>query len=208
MEMSQSRRRPYRPLKQRGFTLIETMVAIAVLTIGLMGAAALMTRMLSDSGRSRYMSVAAILASEKLEDLNRFPADDPAVVVPGGPTAGSLTADTSQTVTVGANTETVDYFDVVQLSSSNGEISETFSGKDAAGSTVFTTITHQPDGTVVTATAGALPPLGTDTLIFNRRWVIEKDQPVSGVRRVTVLVTLKNPVLAQTITFQNSMVRP
>jgi hypothetical protein len=38
--------------------------------------------------------------------------------------------------------------------------------------------------------------------------VIEKDQPVSGVRRVTVLVTLKNPVLAQTITFQNSMVRP
>jgi Tfp pilus assembly protein PilV len=135
------------------------MVAIAVLTIGLMGAAALMTRMLSDSGRSRYMSVAAILASEKLEDLNRFPADDPAVVVPGGPTAGSLTADTSQTVTVGANTETVDYFDVVQLSSGTGGISETSSGKDSAGSTVFTTITHQPDGTVVTAVTAALPPL-------------------------------------------------
>ena len=205
METSQSLRRP---VKQGGFTLIETMVAIAVLTIGLMGAAALMTRMLSDSGRSRYMSVAAILASEKLEDLNRFPADDPAVVVPSGPTAGSLTADTSQTVTVGVNTETVDYFDVVQLSSGNGGISETSSGKDSAGSTVFTTITHQPDGTVVTAVTAALPPLGTDTLIFNRRWVIEKDQPVSGVRRVTVLVTLKNPVLAQTITFQNSMVRP
>src|SRR3984893_11644127 len=205
METSQSLRRP---VKQGGFTLIETMVAIAVLTIGLMGAAALMTRMLSDSGRSRYMSVAAILASEKLEDLNRFPADDPAVVVPSGPTAGSLTADTSQSVTVGANTETVDYFDVVQLSSGNGGISENSRGKDGTGSTVYTTITHQPDGTVVSTVNAALPPVAQDTVTFNRRWVIEIDQPVVGVRRISVLVTLKNPLLSQAVTFQNSMVRP
>jgi prepilin-type N-terminal cleavage/methylation domain-containing protein len=205
METSQPHRKPR---QERGFTIIETMVAIAVLTIGLVGAAALMTQMLGNSGRSRYMSIAAMLASEKLEDLNRFPTDDPAIAVPAGPAAGSLTADTSQTVTVGANTETVDYFDVVQLSSGDGGISETSSGKDAAGNTVFTTITHKPDGTIVSTVAGALPPLAQDTLIFNRRWVIEKDQPVPGVRRVTVLVTLKNPVLSQTVTFQNSMVRP
>jgi prepilin-type N-terminal cleavage/methylation domain-containing protein len=205
METSQLRRNPQR---ERGFTIIETMVAIAVLTIGLVGAAALMTQMLSNSGRSRYMSIAAMLASEKLEDLNRFPADDPAIVVSAGPTAGSLTADTSQSVTVGANTETVDYFDVVQLSSGDGGISETSSGKDAAGNTVFTTITHKPDGTVVSTVGAALPPLAQDTLIFGRRWVIEKDQPLPGVSRITVLVTLKNPVLSQTITFQNSMVRP
>jgi prepilin-type N-terminal cleavage/methylation domain-containing protein len=205
MEISQS---PRKPSKQGGFTLAETMVAIAVLTIGLVGAAALMAQMVANSGRSRYMSIAAMLASEKLEDLNRFPANDPAIVVPGGPTAGSLTADTSQSVTVGANTESVDYFDVVQLSSANGGISETSSGKDAAGNTVYNTITHLPDGTVVSSVSGGLPPLATDTLIFNRRWVIEKDQPVGGVRRITVLVTLKNPVLSQTVTFQNSMVRP
>lgn len=201
-------RSSHKPRQQHGFTLVETMVAIAVLTIGLVGAAALMTQMLSNSGRSRYMSIAAMLASEKLEDLNRFPTNDPAVFVPAGPTAGSLAADTSQTVTVGANTETVDYYDVVQLSSGNGGISETSSGKDASGNTVFTTITHQPDGSIVSTVSGALPPLGQDTLIFNRRWVIERDQPVPGVRRITVLVTLKNPVLSQTITFQNSMVRP
>jgi prepilin-type N-terminal cleavage/methylation domain-containing protein len=194
--------------QQRGFTIIETMVAIAVLTIGLVGAAALMTQMLGNSGRSRYMSIATMLASEKLEDLNRFPTDDPAIAVPAGPTAGSLTADTSQTVTVGANTETVDYYDVVQLSSGEGGISETASGKDVAGNTVFTTIAHKPDGTIVSTVGAALPPLAQDTLIFNRRWVIEKDQPVPSVRRITVLVTLKNPVLSQTVTFQNSMVRP
>jgi prepilin-type N-terminal cleavage/methylation domain-containing protein len=205
METSRSRRKPR---KQRGFTILETIVAIAILTIGLVGAAALMAQMLGNSGRSRFMSIAAMLASEKLEDLNRFPANDPAIVVPAGPTAGSLTGDTSQSVTVGANTETVDYFDVVQLSSSNGGISETSSGKDAAGNTVFTTLTHQPDGTVVSTVGAALPPPGQDTLTFNRRWVIEKDQPVPGVRRVTVLVTLTNPVLSQSVTFQNSMVRP
>ena len=205
METSQSRRKRR---VQRGFTLIETIVAIAVLTIGLVGAAALMTQMLSNSGRSRYMSIAAMLATEKLEDLNRFPASDPAIAVVGGAMAGSLAADISQSVTVGANTETVDYFDVVQLSSGNGGISETSSGKDAAGNTVFTTITHQPDGTVVSTVGGALPPLAQDTLIFSRRWVIEGDQPAPGVRRITVLVTLKNPVLSQSVTFQNSMVRP
>jgi prepilin-type N-terminal cleavage/methylation domain-containing protein len=205
MEISQSLRKRG---KQGGFTLAETMVAIAVLTIGLVGTAALIAQMVGNSGHSRYMSIAAMLASEKLEDLNRFPTNDPAIVVPAGPTAGSLTADTSQSVTVGANTENVDYFDVVQLSSANGGISETSSGKDATGNTVYNTITHLPDGTVLPSVSGALPPLAPDTLIFNRRWVIEKDQPVAGVRRVTVLVTLKNPVLSQTVTFQNSMVRP
>jgi prepilin-type N-terminal cleavage/methylation domain-containing protein len=205
METLKSRRKTR---QQRGFTIVETIVAISVLTIGLVGAAALMAQMLGNSGRSRYMSIAAMLASEKLEDINRFPASDPAIAVASGATAGSLTADTSQTVTVGANSENVDYYDIVQLSSGNGGISETSSGKDATGATVYTTITHKPDGTVVSTVAGALPQLAQDTLIFNRRWVIEGDQPVSGVRRVTVLVTLKNPVLSQTVTFQNSMVRP
>ena len=43
---------------------------------------------------------------------------------------------------------------------------------------------------------------------FKRRWIIEMDQPVTGVRRITVLVTLENQQVQPPVTFQMSMVRP
>jgi len=81
----------HKPNRQRGFTLIETLAAILVLTIGLVGMAVLMSNMMTGGARSRYMSEAAMLASEKLEDLERYPAADPDVAVTSGATAGSLT---------------------------------------------------------------------------------------------------------------------
>ena len=78
--------------KQTGFTLIETMVAIVVLCIGLLSVAALMSQMVRGSSTSRYMSSAAMLASEKLEDLNRYASTDPTVAASP---AGSLGADTA-----------------------------------------------------------------------------------------------------------------
>ena len=52
-----------------GFTLMEVMVALVVLTIGLISIAFLMADVYKGSIRSRYMSLAATFASEKLEDL-------------------------------------------------------------------------------------------------------------------------------------------
>jgi len=45
-------------------------------------------------------------------------------------------------------------------------------------------------------------------MTFDRRWVIEQDQPVPGVRRITVLVTLMDKSIQPSVTFQMSMVRP
>ena len=191
---------------QRGFSFIELLAAIIILAVGLLGIAALMSQMNVGTAESRYMSTEAMLASEKLEDLNRYPSNDPSVAAPGG-VAGSLTADQSQSVTVGAVTENVDYFDTVQLSSGNGSISEVVTGTDAGGAPTYTTITHKPDGTVTSITANGAPPAPTsDMLAYKRRWVIEQDVPVTGVRRVTVLISLQS-VPNQT-TFQTSMVRP
>src|ERR1700693_5205545 len=101
---------PRKSLRDSGFTLIETMIALLVLTIGLVGTAALMTTTVSTTARSHLMGTAAMLASEKLEDLDRFDKNDPSVVA-----GGSLGADTAG------------YFDDVQISVDNGVISETTS---------------------------------------------------------------------------------
>ncbi|HEY2115807.1 MAG TPA: prepilin-type N-terminal cleavage/methylation domain-containing protein [Candidatus Angelobacter sp.] len=202
--MSKSHRKARR---QGGFALIETLIAITILAVGLLGVAALLAQLAGNSTQSRYMSTEALLASEKLDDLNRYPINDPAIAVTAGNTAGSLTADVTANVTVGVVTETVDYFDQVRISAGNGNMVETVSGKDVNGNTVYTTTTHAPDGSITVVT-GANPPAGTsDMLTFSRRWVIElnpANQP-AGVRRFTVLVSLNT--VAAPANFQATMMR-
>jgi hypothetical protein len=113
----------------------------------------------------------------------------------------------NQTVTVGASSEIVDYFDTVMISTGNGSISETLLGKDASGNTTYTTTTHEPDGTIAAVTSTTQPAATPDTLQFRRRWVIEKDSPVIGVRRITVAVLLTSPA-GPNVNFRMSMVRP
>src|SRR6266404_2831825 len=123
----------HKPKRQRGFTLIETLAAILVLTIGLVGMAVLMSNLMTGGARSRYMSEAAMLASEKLEDLERYPAADPDVAVTSGATADSLTSDVTASVTSNGATDNVDYLDTIQLSSPGGYISESYWGKWRSG---------------------------------------------------------------------------
>lgn len=183
------------------------MVAIVILGVGLLGAAALLAQLAGNSTTSRYMSTEALLASEKLDDLNRLPSVDPAIAVTVGDLAGSLDTDLTATVTTGGVTETVDYFDTIQISAGNGSMVETVSGKDPAGNDTFTTTTHSPDGTVTSVTANAPPPTTSDMVSFKRRWIIEQNVPglPAASRRITVAVFLQNAVGKEK--FQSSMVR-
>jgi prepilin-type N-terminal cleavage/methylation domain-containing protein len=172
--------------KQSGFTVLEVLVAILVLTIGLVGTAAMMSSTVNSTARSHLMSTAALLASEKLEDLGRYSAGD--VPVQAG---GSLVADSAG------------YFDNVQISVDNGAINET-----TMTNGVSTSYVQQPlTGMTVTQGAG-LPAVTSDTLTFNRRWLIAYNTPVTGVRTVTVLVTATTQALKPQVTFQMTMVRP
>jgi type IV pilus modification protein PilV len=191
----------------RGFTLIETLVAILVLSVGLLSLAALATQMLSGTARSHFSSLAADLASEKLEDLSRWPSFDPNVYAASGTTVGSLTSDSSATVTSGGiPAELVNYYDDVDIADLSGAISETVSVV-SGGSTSFKTTTHNPDGTI-SITTNSSAPSTQGAIAFHRRWTIEMDQPVTGTRRITVLVSLQGQLVQPPVSFQMTTVRP
>jgi Tfp pilus assembly protein PilV len=202
--------RPDDVSRSRGFTLLEVMGATFILAFGLLALAGLISKMNVNSSQSRYMSDEALLASEKLEDLNRYPACDPAMVA-----GGSLTTNITQTNSPAANcltsqSQSVDYFDTVQISTSNGASTEITTGKNSGGQSGYWSTSHTPNGQATSQFIVGNPPTATgDMLVFNRNWVIEANQPVNGVRRITVLVTLKTPSAgAAAGQFQTSMVRP
>lgn len=182
--------------KSRGFTLAEVIISIAVLTVGLVAAASMFGRVWGGTAYSQMMMQASTLATEKLEDLNQYPNNDPNVTVTVGSTAGSLSADTT--------TSGISYYDDVYISSSTGSMSET----QTISGTPFT-ITHTPS----TITTSNTAPSTTSTIDFHRRWVIEKNPVVSGTTmtgmlRITVLVSLTNSSIQPPVTFQMSIVRP
>ena len=218
--MSKSRAR--RQTGDAGFTMLEVAVAIFVLTVGVVAVAALAATMMTTGNRSKYMSLQASLASEKLEDLARWPAPAVQVCVPtGSATVGSLTSDILQTTQCPTNPDgtagasgPIAYYDDVGINFSNassdcpsstgGCFAETITSQ-SGGTNQYTTTYHSPDGTVQNTTSATAPT----NMSFHRRWIIEANSPVTGVRRVTVLVTLENTnVQPSDATFQMSMVRP
>ncbi|HUI42615.1 MAG TPA: prepilin-type N-terminal cleavage/methylation domain-containing protein [Terriglobia bacterium] len=211
----------------QGFSLLEVTVALAVLSIALLAAAALTGKVMGGGQSSKYMSMAATLSSEKLEDLNRWDGDNPQICVPtGSSSVGSLTSDVLQTTTCESGASaTVNYYDDVSMSltvatdcpgGSAGCFAETVSSI-SAGNTVYTTTYHSPDGTISTSTSATAPATST----FHRRWIIESNPVVKGIslicpspgpatclRRTTVLVTALDQSVQPPVSFQMSSVQP
>lgn len=205
METSQFRAAPIRLRASKrapnaGFSLLEVLIAITVLTIGLSAMAALVASSLSGTEKARYMALATTLVSEKLEDLNRWPgwpSPDPHVTA-----GGSVTTDTA----VSTSSGTLNYYDDVNLSSTNGQISETIATTGGG----YQSVIHMATGQVIPNGTSA-PSTGSGTLDFHRRWLIEGNPSVNGVtltgaRRVTVVVTLQS--FLPTVSFQMSAIRP
>jgi hypothetical protein len=203
-----------------GFTVVEVLVAAFVLTVGVLSAAALIGSVVGGTSRSEYMNQAATIASEKLEDLNRWPASynlntgvdsgDPNIVVTNGISAGSLTSNVVQEVTANGSTEAVSYYDEVFFNPSQGALDEVVSSLNGSGAVQYTTISHPATGMITDPPPAptSTPPPVTGAIAFQRRWIIELNQPVTGVRRITVLVTCTNGFVQPPVTFQMSMVRP
>lgn len=214
----------------RGFTLLEVVIAMSILVVGISAMAALSAAMLTKGRQSKYMSLAGTLASEKLEDLNRWQnsttagvdSSDPQICVPSPATSeGSITVDTTTSITCGSATESVNYFDNVSIdvtdtaadcnSGSSGCFAETTSVTTSGVTTYYTTY-HSPNGTI------SSPPVQStvapSNMTFHRRWIVEANPVIAGsvatgVRRITVSVTLLDQSVSPgVVDFQMSVVRP
>jgi Tfp pilus assembly protein PilV len=207
-------------VSNQGFTLLETLTALVVLMVGVIAVATLAARCTTSASQSKYMSLAAQLASEKLEDLSRYDANDPNVCVQSGDgSEGSITADAplknitcpSTSSSSGAS-GTVAYYDQVSVNTATGTVDcpnptygcftevVYYNSNGTTSPNGYTVTSHSPDGTV-TVTRPTTPPTAL-AVTFDRRWVIEQDPVVNGVtitgsRRVTVLVTLIGTPLPQ-----------
>jgi len=203
------------------------LVALFVLAVGLVSLAGLTANMENGTERARFMGLAAMLATEKLEDLNRWPSGDPHVNSTAGATVGSLTTDplaASVTSSAGITDTNIVYFDDVVITNNGGSADSGGSGTCANGSgsvgeTVSTsagyvTTYHCADGEMpapVTSASGTAAEV--NAISFHRRWTIEQNPTINGstvnnVRRITVLVALTNGYMNPPVTFQLSMVRP
>ncbi len=208
------------PVGGHGFTLLEVLISLVVLTVALLSLAALAAKMMGGTRGSQYIGMAATLASAKLEDLNRWNSNDPQICVPtGSTTAGSLSSDSLQSVTCGGAATSISYYDDVSMNVTNtsgdcpngttGCFAETTAAV-TGGNTVYYTTYHSPDGTITYSPQSTTAPTGST---FHRRWLIESNPAingtaVSGVRRITVLVTSLDNTVRPPVSFQMSMVRP
>ena len=193
----------------RGFTLLEVLVSIGVLSIGLLSVAALIGSTMNSGTTARYMNIANVLASEKLDGLNKWPSSDLNVAA-GGALSGSATCAVGDP-----------YCDQVTVSESSGADYETQT-QIVNGNPVTTTIVHTNTGCVDTPTNCGVPNPAGGGSTFTRRWLITTPVtvtsaggtntvvtgPNNGPRRVTVVVTLNDQNVQPPITFQMSMVRP
>jgi type IV pilus assembly protein PilV len=205
---------------QGGFTLIEVLVSIVVMAVGLLSVAALIAGTLQAGTRARYMSMASILASEKLDSLNKWPSGD----LPNSANTAQNAAPTDPNIwpggslTGGAICAANDaYCDQVTVSEASGADFETQT-QIVNGNPVTTTIVHTASGCVGTPAACGVAAPAAGGATFTRRWQITADPTITatgggtvtatGARRITVLVTLNNTTASNPVSFQLSMVRP
>jgi type IV pilus assembly protein PilV len=76
---------------QRGFTIVEVLVALSIMSLGMIGILALQKAATSASGYSRRATEAAVLAEDRLEELRTLPITSV--------TDGSDTVDAAGTAT-------------------------------------------------------------------------------------------------------------
>jgi type IV pilus assembly protein PilV len=93
---------------QAGLTLVEVLVALTILSVGLLGVALMQITSISGNTFSREMAVATELGQDMLEKLNALSYEDTAITGSASPgTAHPTATDVSNGLAVGAGTNNI-----------------------------------------------------------------------------------------------------
>ena len=90
----------------KGFTLIEVLVAMVILSIGLLGTAALITGIINGNKVSNRITTATVLAQDKMEEIKR-------IGYSGMPTSDTTTTEPYNSITNYSLYKRVTFTDVV-----------------------------------------------------------------------------------------------
>ena len=90
---------------ERGFTLLEVMIAVLILAMGLLGLAALQIVAVKGNAFSGDMSYATALAQQTFEELNHCDHDDPALDASLNPHMQTVIGDRGVSYTVRWNVQ-------------------------------------------------------------------------------------------------------
>ncbi len=180
----------HKRVRSHGFSMLEVVVALAILSVGVMAAAALTAKMLATGRQSKVHEPGVDPGFRKTRRPESLQPERPAGLRSRRDAyeyadVGNLGTDVLQSTTcpgapMGTSySATVAYYDNVSISLSDsasdcpnptaGCFSETVSGL-SGGSTVYSTTYHSPDGQIVTPTASTTAPTN---VTFHRRWIIE-----------------------------------
>jgi prepilin-type N-terminal cleavage/methylation domain-containing protein len=90
-------------MNERGFSLLEVLVALAVLALAVLALMPLFIGAVKTVASSSQLTSANTLVREKLEELDGYPRDDPRLAVPSGANAAVPTGGTISGATVAVN---------------------------------------------------------------------------------------------------------
>lgn len=149
---------------QKGFSLIEMLVASAILTIGLLGIASMMISAIQGNNFARRVSIATNLAQQRIEEMKNIPFENLYNTDASNSNKSSNVAPAAMSASNGAATQTVT---PVDAGSNPSPCNTTYPcGDIASGDKVWTYSLSYTD-----------PDTG---IVFRRIWTVKRNPDIDG----------------------------
>ena len=169
---------------QSGFSMVEVLVAILLLTVGLLALATMQTQAVASNNYGNQLTEATFLAQDKLEELRLL--NECYLAVIAKPELSWTAAD--QAVVNNYNSQLSD--SVVNWIETDGPDADTIPDQ-------FSWQLATPDHTNVDGVPGVPNPIGVDGLAvssggYTRTWYVEDNKPLTKAKNLRVRITWDN----------------